>query len=385
MSFGNIDPPSIRVTPPNSDDDIADRLHHRWTVMLLALLSLLVIYQGYVGDPIHCWCPAQFSDSHCNYTEALCWIQETYFVPTDESLPTEDGNKNAKIKYYPWVPVILLFLALSYKAPNIIWKMLKTASGVNLYKMISHCNDCQIGKERECAIEDVGDFLDRWLTNSKRATYGTVHAVIVKTSACFCFCLGKRTGTYLAGLYLGVKICYLAVSISMILLLNKFLAIKYTFYGYEVLENIVANRELPESPRFPTVILCEFDIRQMQNLQRYTVQCVLSVNLYNEKIFAFLWFWFVLMMMLGLYSYIMWLKKIIIPSMRRDFVNKYLGYIDKDLLKEENSKVVEKFTRDYLSTDGVFALRMIEYNTSVVVVMDLMKCLWNKSKRSIEA
>ncbi|XP_046563564.1 innexin unc-9-like isoform X2 [Haliotis rubra] len=385
MSFGNIDPPSIRVTPQNSDDDIADRLHHRWTVMLLALLALLVTYQEYVGDPIHCWCPAQFTDSHCNYTESLCWIQENYFVPIDESLPTDEGNKNAKVKYYPWVPTILLFLALCYKGPNIIWTMMKTASGANLYKMICRCNDCQIGDQREVAIEEVGDFLHRWLTTSKRATYGTVHTIIEKISACFCFCLGKRTGTYLAGLYLGVKICYLAVSVSMILLLNKFLAIKYTFYGYEVLESLVANRELPESPRFPTVILCEFDIRQLQNIQRFTVQCVLSVNLYNDKIFAFLWFWFVIMMMSGLYSYIMWMKKILIPSIRRDFVNKYLGYIDKELLKKKNSKVVAKFTRDYLSTDGVFALRMIEYNTSEMVVMELMRLLWDKSQISLKA
>jgi len=28
----------------------------------------------YVGAPIDCWCPAQFTQSHVDYTNTICWV-----------------------------------------------------------------------------------------------------------------------------------------------------------------------------------------------------------------------------------------------------------------------------------------------------------------------
>jgi len=46
------------------DDDLVDRLHHRYTVAFLALSAVLVTTTQYIGTPIHCWCPAYFTDNH---------------------------------------------------------------------------------------------------------------------------------------------------------------------------------------------------------------------------------------------------------------------------------------------------------------------------------
>ncbi|XP_067685808.1 innexin unc-9-like [Haliotis asinina] len=377
MSFelGLITLPNIEVLPVYSDDGITDRLYHRWTVILLVLLSVVVMLVNLVGDPIHCWCPAEFTDSHCNYTEALCWIQNTYFVPADQYLPNNVlEREELEIKYYQWVSIILLFLALCFKTPNMFWKMLSGRGGINLEKMICYCNSNQIGDKREECVRVVGRNLDRWLTTSKRAHYGLVHTVIEKASTCFCFCLGGRNGTYLAGLYLCVKFCYVFASIGILLLLNQLLAMEYTVFGVEMIHNFIKNKEMRESPLFPRVTLCDFQIRRLQNIQRYTVQCVLAVNLYHEKIFAFLWLWLVIITLIGLYSYIIWIKKLMVPSGRTFFVQKYLHYVDRKF-KDNHAK--DKFLRDYVSTDGVFVLRMLEYNTSERLVVDVVKVLWN--------
>ena len=45
----------------STDDDWIDRVSHLWSVCLLLMFAVLVSSGQYVGDPIHCWCPAEFT------------------------------------------------------------------------------------------------------------------------------------------------------------------------------------------------------------------------------------------------------------------------------------------------------------------------------------
>ena len=64
-----------------TDDDVVDRLSRQYTPSLLVMFSVLVSIKQYVGDPISCWCPAQFTQSHQEYTNTVCWVSNTYYVP----------------------------------------------------------------------------------------------------------------------------------------------------------------------------------------------------------------------------------------------------------------------------------------------------------------
>ena len=44
------------------DDDAVDQLHHLGTVAVFAGFAALIGMNQYVGDPIHCWAPAEFPD-----------------------------------------------------------------------------------------------------------------------------------------------------------------------------------------------------------------------------------------------------------------------------------------------------------------------------------
>ena len=55
--------PSLKKLQGASNDDWIDRLNHVWTVFLFALFAIIVSTGQFVGDPIHCWCPAEVRPS----------------------------------------------------------------------------------------------------------------------------------------------------------------------------------------------------------------------------------------------------------------------------------------------------------------------------------
>ena len=99
------------------DDDWIDRLNHLYTTIVFIIFTIVVSTKQYVGEPIHCWCPAEFTDAMVDYTNNVCWVSNTYFVHFDDDIPKHDYMKReTEIGYYQWVPMILLFqVSLMYQ------------------------------------------------------------------------------------------------------------------------------------------------------------------------------------------------------------------------------------------------------------------------------
>ena len=55
---------SVKEVKFRADDDYMDRLSRFYTVVILICFAGLVSTRQFVGHPISCWCPAQFTKSH---------------------------------------------------------------------------------------------------------------------------------------------------------------------------------------------------------------------------------------------------------------------------------------------------------------------------------
>ncbi|XP_048772745.1 innexin unc-9-like [Ostrea edulis] len=363
----------------NDDDDWVDRVNHIYTVVLLCIFAVFTGGGQYVGNPIECWCPAQFTGSYVSYTKSYCWIKNTYYVPLEEAIPLDHGTRRQEeLTYYQWVPIILVFMAFLFKVPCLVWRMLNSYSGLNLEKIVNMSAGTQTAepKKRDETVKHIAVYIDRWLETHRQYNYNFMVRMKQKASKICCIMCNKREGTYLTGLYMFVKILYCVNVICQFFILNAFMGHGfYSAYGLEVLQGLANNWEINESPRFPRVTLCDFDIRQLQNLQRWTVQCVLPINLFNEKIFIFLWFWFVLVAIVTCGNFLFWVWRVLVKQNRVAYIKKFLKVRD-ELHGEDDKKVCRQFADQYLRDDGLFVLRIIARNTNAILLTDLVLNLW---------
>lgn len=363
------------------DDDGVDQLHHLGTVAVLAGFAALIGMNQYVGDPIHCWAPAQFPDHHHEYAENLCWISQMYYVPMDEPIPfyPEDRMKT-DISFYRWVVAVLVIQCMMFKFPNVLWKELRGYSGINVQKIVNMAEEVSTAPpdDKDKMLSDVALFVHRWLQTYRVYKYNVVVRFKEKMSSVLCFPMGKRQGTYLTGLYLFTKALNLINVLFQFALLSAFLRFNYWTYGIEVLEHL--NGNWMDIDRFPRVVMCDFKIRQLQNVQDHSMQCVLSINLFIEKIFAVAWFWFFILAVATIINFTKWCWEIFFSKRREHFIQKYLMILGDTDSRRERS-LFKKFVHMYLRDDGVFLLRSVGNNSSEIIVMDLIKKLWDKFRK----
>uniref|UniRef100_A0A914VH76 Innexin n=1 Tax=Plectus sambesii TaxID=2011161 RepID=A0A914VH76_9BILA len=132
--------------------------------------------------------------------------------------------------------------------------------------------------------------------------------------------LSNHCGMYITLLYLFVKLLNIINVFSQLAILNGFLGPEYTWWGVEILNDLLNGRQWEDSGHFPRVTMCDVTIRAFGNIQTWSVQCVLVMNMFNEKIFLFLWWWFCLVGVLTTLNFLYWLTISVCSSSSYSFI-----------------------------------------------------------------
>lgn len=363
---------------PQYDDDVIDRLNYIYTNIIILAFALTVGAKQYVGEPLQCWVPAQFKGGWEQYVENYCFVENTYWLSMDDEVPTDKQEReDRELQYYQWVPFVLALQALLFYMPRMIWKMLNFHTGLNITALIQTAmitkkdGDKKILKGVEVEAPNIAQHF-RAAVDYRREG--------LDNGSTLSRAIGKGWGVYVTILYLVVKLLFIVNVILQFVILNNFLGPQYSWWGYDILKDLANGREWEQSGHFPRVTMCEVEVRQLGNLHTWSIQCVLMINMFNEKIYLFLWWWFLIVAVLTIINFIYWLVISLVPHFSHDFINRYLRYKG---IRLGSPASLESFVEGSLHKDGVTVLRLISDNCGDLVTAEIVHHLWNINQGNV--
>jgi hypothetical protein len=195
--------------------------------------------------------------------------------------------------------------------------------------------------------------------------------------SCRLFCQA-RTGSSLAYFYMFIKSLYILNLIFQILFLQYFLSyhdVNYFQYGLHVLTKLFSGFSIPESRLFPRITLCDFQIRELGERHYYTVECILVINIFIEKIYFILWIWFGFLLIITIIDMLHVIYRVFFRHARNVFIVENLELI----IRSHSFKETQfRYFLRYFPVDSLFALRMISANANSLIVAEILDELLNR-------
>lgn len=285
-------------------DNMVFRAHYRVTSAILFLACIIVTANNLIGEPIQC-INDRGVDNHVINT--YCWITSTFSLPHEQGkhIGTEAahpglGNDNQERhyhSYYQWVPFMLFFQGCLFYVPHWIWKNWEQGK----VRLISEgMRGLLVGAKEE-----------REHRQSRLVQY------LIETM--------HLHNTYAFGYFLCEALNFVNVILN-IFLTDKFLGGTFLSYGTDVISFSNQNQENRTDPMinvFPRVTKCTFHkYGAGGSIQKFDALCVLALNILNEKIYIFIWFWFILLAVLSGLAIVYSAAVILLPSTRETILRR---------------------------------------------------------------
>ncbi len=325
------------------------RLHYKATVIILIAFSVVVTSYQYIGDPIDCI----VDEIPLNVMDTYCWIYSTFTIQNQLSsrigkdtvhpgvAAYVEGKEQVKYhKYYQWVCFVLFFQAMFFYLPRYLWKTWEA----DRMKMLAIDLDCPIISENDKA-DRLKLLLDYFQTNLHCQNFYAIRFIIC-------------------------EVLNFVNVIAQIYFVNYFLDGEFSSYGMDVINFTKMESEQWDDPMarvFPKVTKCTFHkYGPSGTVQKFDGLCVLPLNIVNEKIYVFLWFWFVLLTVLTGLCIIYRAAIVMSPSLRM--------YLLRAHCRQVSRKDIQTVAKK-LQLGDWFILYQLGKNINSLVYKDLITSL----------
>ncbi|CEF66279.1 Innexin family-containing protein [Strongyloides ratti] len=267
------------------EDDFVDRMHYKYTPLIILLLGSVNIAKVYLGEAINCFQKAEFRPSWVQYSYSYCLIENTYFLRTNESIPLEhETRRERQIAYYQWVPYILILQALIFYLPQLIWRSSNWFTGLHIGNFVQTFLKDRFGERIDENAKKVAKAIDG-VTDIRHKYFGIIDV-----------------NRYITILYFTMKIFNMIIVLINMFIYGQFIG--EHLFGLSVIKH---SGEWRNSGLFPRVTVCDFTINRIGQETNYTVECVLPLNMLNEKIFVLLWYWMLILLVANFINIINWI------------------------------------------------------------------------------
>ncbi|XP_040575378.1 innexin inx2 isoform X1 [Lepeophtheirus salmonis] len=261
-----------------SIDNFTFKLYYKWTVTMFIVSSVLVSTSQFFGEPIQCETAEDSIDD--DVLNAFCWMYSSFDMPssyTGSCARKRVDSTHLYNTYYQWVSIFLVAQAMLFYIPRCIWILQEGGLMGYLVKGTT-------GRVVENADEKKGNLLRNFQIH--------IHNKFSAYAFCFFFCE-----------LLNVILVIFAIFITHKFLNNQFLTYGLDVYLYFSLppeERIRQETVNPMCEVFPKIAACDFHRYGMGGGMdnRFGI-CVLGLNMINDKVFVFIWYWYCLLIILG--------------------------------------------------------------------------------------
>ncbi|XP_022174269.1 innexin inx3-like isoform X1 [Myzus persicae] len=260
-------------------DDCIFQCHYKLTTNILLTFCLLVSSINLIGNPIECITNSAKKTEMHKVINSYCWMSNLYTsnVKQGFGLPYT-GNNERNIRshsYYKWVPFMLFFQAMTFYVPHWIWKIWE---GGKIRMITNGMRGFCEGPAKSRRIKQdrlVQYFIESFHTHS---TYG------------FGYILCEIMNIFNVGFNIYIT--------------HKFLGETFLTYGIEVLKYYQhPNYFNPMEDIFPRLTKCNFfKYGSSGTIQNIDAMCILAQNVLNEKIYLFIWIWFLMLAIISIFT-----------------------------------------------------------------------------------
>ncbi|XP_018562317.1 innexin shaking-B isoform X1 [Anoplophora glabripennis] len=329
------------------------RLHTNATVILLVTFSIAVTTRQYVGNPIDCIHTRDIPEDVLN---TYCWIHSTYTVLDVYKRPSNQGhlpgiqatgkNPIKQTKYYQWVAFFLFFQAILFYTPRWLWK---SWEGGKIHALmmdldVAVCSEIEKKQKKKLMIDYLWENL--------------------------------RYHNWWAYKYYVCEVLALVNVIGQMFLMNRFFDGAFLMFGFDVLTFINSDQEDRIDPMiqiFPRMTKCTFRKYGVSgDEEKHDALCILPLNVVNEKIYVFLWFWFIILSVLTFLTVIYRVIIIFSPRMRVYLLRMRYRLVRKD--------VIDTIVRRSKMGDW-FLFYMLGENVDSLIFRDVLQELAHKLNR----